>query len=358
MRIYISNQDVTDKIAANSVKWRRYAAFRSELSFRLEPFFTDGISVSHGMKAYMTDGYSQRVFAGEVTYVKEEYVNDLRSSFTVRCGGGETVLSRRYVGSFSTDAQTTGAAAKTLFLLYLSGASNEGFLYNPALFSNGAAINGYSVYSKSLAKVFDELASADGSRWWVLPDGTFYFTNRIDVTQSSFCVDLTGMSNNRLTDLSYFSTVKSTDGYRNVQYVAGANGIAGTAQNSAEITAMARHGGTGRYENAVFIPMISSVAEANAAAANILRSYDENSFNAVFTTETYGLKLFDRIDINAPQFGIYGLTPFVITEIAAYDTPTGDGNLAFSYTVKAKMSSQSVSYIRPPEYWTETLSRL
>ena len=329
MRIYINDTDITDKIAANSVKWRRYAAFRSELSFRLEPFFTDGITVGQGMKAYMTDDYSQRVFAGEVTYVSEEYINDTRFSVTVRCGGNETVLSHRFVGSFSTDSPTTGSAAKTLFLLYLAGASNEGFLYNPALFTNGAAINGYSVNSRSLAKVFDELASADGSRWWVLPDGTFYFTNSIEVTQSSFCVDLTGEANNRLTDLSYFSTVKSTDGYRNVQYVAGANGITGSAQNSAEIAAMARLGGTGRYENAVSLPMITTAAEANAAAANILRSYDENGFNAVFTTETYGLRLFDRIDINAPQFGLYGLTPFVITEITARDTPSADGDLAF-----------------------------
>jgi hypothetical protein len=305
----------------------------------------------------MINDFSQTVWSGVVTSVTREYRSDTGFTASVRCGGPEAILSRRAVGSFSTDARTTGDAAKTVFLLYLSNASDEGFLYNPALFTTGAAIQGYSAYGKSLARVFDELGAADGSRWWILPDGTFFFMSGIPVTQSSFCVDFTETQSGRLTDITSFETVTSADGYRNVQFVAG-NGVTGEATNSAEISRMSRFGGTGRYENAVSVPLVSTVAEANAAAANILRSYEENSFRAVFTTNTDGIELFDRISINAPQFGLYGLTPFTVTEIAATDRPTGEKKLAFTYSVTAKMSDAAEQYVRPAEYWTESLSRI
>lgn len=358
MRIYINNSDITDKIASRTVRWKRYGTFRSSLSFLLETKFTDGISVEHGMRVKMTDDFLQTVFCGIVTAAAEEYTTANRSSVTVRCQGLEAVLSRRAVGYLHTNAQTTGAAAKTVFQLLLSSSNDEGFLYNPALFSEGAAISGYTAYAKSLSRIFDELGAADGSRWWILPDGTFYFMNRIDVSSSPFCVDLTENESNALTDLMSFTTVRSGDGYRNTQYVVGANGITGSAENALEISRMARFGGTGRYENAIYIPLIQTAAEANTAAANILRSYEENGFRVVFSTNTYGLRLFDSININAPQFGLYGLTPFIITDISAKDRPSSDGNLAFTYTVTAKMSGAQPSFIRPPEYWTETIGRI
>ena len=120
---------------------------------------------------------------------------------------------------------------------------------------------------------------------------------------------------------------------------------------------MARLGGTGRYENAVYVPMISTLSEANAAAENILRSYDGNNFNVVFTTRADGLRLFDRITVTAPQFGLNGPAAFVVTEIAARDR-SAEGTLAFIYRVQARMMTGNTAYCRPPEYWTETLSRI
>ncbi|MBQ6172755.1 MAG: hypothetical protein IJK34_09040 [Clostridia bacterium] len=358
MRIYVNNADITDRIVSRSVRWKRYGTFRSSLSFTLEPQFTEGISIEHGMRVKMTDDFLQTVFCGVVTASSEEYVTAYRSSLTVRCQGLEAVAARRAAGYFSTDAQTTGAAAKAVFRQFFSSSNDEGIIYNPALFSEGAAISGYTAYGKSLSKIFDELGAADGSRWWIIPDGTFYFMNKIEVSSSPYCVDLTGIESNALTDLMSFSTVRSGDGYRNVQYVSGANGITGRAENASEISRMARFGGTGRYENAIFVPLIQTAAEANAAAENILRSYEENGFKAVFSTNTYGLGLFNSINITAPQFGLSGPVPFIITDISAKDRPSENGELAFTYTVTAKMSASGASFIRPPEYWTETIGRI
>jgi hypothetical protein len=360
MKIYVNGADLTDKLAANSVTWRRYGAFRSELTFRLETYFTDGVSVEFGMRAYIEDDYGQTAWAGIVTGVNGIYRNESRGGITVRCKGYEAILSHRYCGDYSTLSTTTGAVARTLFLIYLATTSqtSEGFLYNPDLFSNGIPLESYQVKGKSLARVFDELGAADGSKWWIKEDGTFFFLNGINITEAAYCVDITNTESNRITDLMSLEISKDISDYRNVQTVYGSNGIRSESSNRIMISNMARYGGSGRYEGASVNNMISTDGAATTAAVNILRAYSNEGIEATFTTNTYGFRLFDRVRINAPQFGLYGPTPFVITEITASDRPTGDRNLAFEYKIKAKISSEGETMFRPTEYWTETLAKI
>lgn len=360
MKIYVNGADITEKIVSNSVVWRRYGTFRSELTFRLEPHFTDGISINYGMRAYLEDDYGQTAWAGIVTGVNEIYRNEARGGMTVRCKGYEAVLSHRFCGEYSTLSTTTGAIARTLFLIHLATTSqtSEGFLYNPDLFSNGIPLDSYYVKGKSLARVFDELGAADGSKWWIRENGTFFFLNGIDITDADYCVDITNTEENRLTDLMSLEISKDMSDYRNIQTVYGANGISSESSNGIMINSMAAYGGSGRYEGVLNSDLITSESAATTAAVNILRAYSNESMDAVFLTNTYGFQLFDRVKINAPQFGLYGLTPFVITEITASDHPTGNKNLAFEYKIKAKRSAEGETTFRPTEYWTETIAKI
>ena len=360
MKIYVNGVDLTDKTISGTVVWRRYGTFRSELTFRLEPQFSDGVSVSYGMRAYLEDDYGSIAWAGIVTGVNEVYRNESRSGITVRCKGYEAVLSHRFCGEYSTLDTNTGAIARTLFLIYLATTSqtSEGFLYNPDLFSGGVPLESYYVKGKSLAKVFDELGEADGSKWWIRENGTFFFLNGINITEAMYCVDITNTEPNRITDLMSLEISKDMSDYRNVQTVYGANGIRSESTNTIMINSMASYGGSGRYEGVMHNSLITSEGAATTAAVNILRSYSNDNVEASFLTNTYGFQLFDRVRINAPQFGLYGPTPFIITEITAKDRATGDRNLAFEYKIKAKISSEGETTFRPTEYWTETIARI
>lgn len=360
MKIYVNGTDVSEKISANSVQWRTYGTFRSDLVFNLEPFFTDGIFICDGMRAYIENDFGLRVWGGVVTSVKQTYRNESRCGITVRCKGYEAVLSHRICDNFSIEATTSGLAARTLFLIYLASTSEtgEGFLYNAGLFCEGVPVSVYETESKPLAKVFDELASMGGSRWWIKEDGTFYFTDDIDITDCPYCVDLTCTATNRLTDIGSLEFSRESSDYRNVQVVLGADGVRGESSNVTEISRMAAYGGSGRYENVVKNPNIDNEGAATTAAVNILRSYSTENVTAVFQTDTDGISLFNKIMINAPQFGFYGLTPFVVTEITATDIPNGNNGLGFRYKIKAKLAETGATSFRPAEYWTETIARI
>ena len=360
MRIYVNGADVTEKVIANSVTWKRYGTNRSEFSFRLEPFFADGITVSYGMSAQLIDDYGQIAWSGIVNEIKETYRNEYRGGISVRCKGLESILSRRICSEFSVPEAMTGAIVQALMLTYIASTSStaENILYNSALVCTGAPVTDYSVQGHSLSRIFDDLAKVDGSKWWIKEDGTFYFLADVPITESAYCIDVTGAAENRLTDLISLGFERGTGEYRNVQTVIGKDGIKAESRNDLEIARMAKYGGSGRYENVMRNDMITTQGAATTAAANILRSYATDNVNVTFETNTYGFRLFDRIRINAPQFGLYGLTPFVITEITANDRPTGDRNLGFTYKITARLSSEGETTFRPTEYWTETIARI
>ena len=359
MTITVNDMDVTYRVKADSVLWRQYGTFRSDFTFTLETLFTDPFTVSYGMEVKLKNDGNLTVWGGQITQVREIFRTVSRCGIKVTCKGYENILSRRVCGAFSTANATAGDIAKTLFLQYLASTAEhgDGLLYNPGLFDEGARFAEYSSPGARLSQIFDDIASADGTRWWISPNKTFYFMGEVPIIDAERCVDVTETDPDRLTDVSSLEVLRETAEYRNVQVVIGADGVRGEARNAAEITRMARFGGSGEYANIVVNRKITDSAAARTAAENILRSYENEHTEAVFKTFTDGFSLFDRIFINAPQFGLYGPTAFVITEITASDRRTGDGSFGFAYTVRAVMSSES-SVFRPTGDWTETFAQL
>jgi len=359
VKIYINNVDSTYRVKADTVILRQYGTFRSDFSFMLETKFTDAITVSYGMEVLLKDDSGGLIWGGHITQVCEVFRTVSRCGIKVSCKGYENILSRRVCAPFVYTNQYAGDIAKTLFLQYLaSTATNgDGLLYNSGLFDNGAYFTEYYSPGARLSQVFDDLAASYGGRWWISPNKSFYFMDEVPLTTAAKCVDVTETAANRLTDVSSLEVTRETSEYRNVQTVIGADGVRGEARNQTEINRMKAFGGSGEYANIVVNKKITDTATATAAAETILRSYENENTEATFTTQTDGFSLFDKVMINAPQFGLYGLTSFIITDITAYDRRTGDGTFGFTYKIKAVMSSETTSY-RPAEDWKETISQL
>ena len=360
MKVYVNLADMTGRIAARTLKWRRYATHRSDLSFVMEIHNSDDISIVCGMPVKLCTDTENTVWGGIITDVITLRRSENRSKITVRCKGYESIIARRASYVIALEGQSCGEIAKALFLQYFAenaAFGGEGFLFSENNFDKGGDVSGYICPGARFSKIFDDLAGISGYKWWTDKDKYFYFRKDIPITEGLYSVDTTMADPRALKDISNLEFSGLTSEYRNVQIVLGKNDVRGEARNLNEIARMAAYGGSGEYANVTVNRNILSEAEATAAAENILRSYETESKSVSFTTSSDGLELFDRIYVRAPEYGITALEPFVITEISAVSGVNGRyGTMGLLYSVTAKRSDEKTAF-RPSDDWKEAFSQ-
>lgn len=352
MRITVNYADVTEKVVADSVRWSRYGTFLTELTFAMETDGADGTEIMAGMNAELFVS-EEKVWGGIISETKEVRRSGNRTSVSVKCKGYESVAARTVSDGISFENMTAGQIAEQIFLTYL--VSKEGFQYNGENFElDGEVLESYSSAGAKISKLFDDLAQASGKKWWVTEDKGFCFKQNIPVTDSGVCVDLDGDSENRIENVSAVKFSRKASDYRNVQVVFGKDNVRGEARNETEIARMAEFGGSGEYANVTVNRNILTEDAANEAAANILRSYENDSVTVSFKTEQDGLELFEKIGLRAANYGYEDFAEFIITEINAKSLKNGK----FIYEVTARYSTDAKLGYRPPDGWTEQFGQL
>ncbi len=352
MTITVNHTDVTKKVAADSVRWSRYGTFLTEIAFSMEESFPNETEIRTGMEAEMfIDG--KKVWGGIISETKETRRSEFRSTVTVKCKGYESVAARKVSRGLSFENMTAGQVAKEIFLEYL--VSEEGFQYVEDNFEfDGEIIDSYSSAGAKLSKLFDDLAQASGKKWWVTSDKKFCFKQNIPVTECGFCIDLDGDSENKVKNISGLKFVGKAADYRNVQVVFGKNDVRGEARNEEEIARMAEFGGSGEYANVTVNRNILTEASAAEAAANILRSYENDSVTLNFSISRNSLELFQKIRVRAKNYGFEDFSDFIITEIYGKSLKNGE----FVYEITARYSSGAEIGYRPPDGWKEQFGQL
>ncbi len=351
MIITVNYTDVTAKVVADSVRWSRYGTFLTKMTFSLE---TDDDQTENkaGMNAELFVN-AEKVWGGIISETKEVRRSGNRTSVSVKCKGYESVATRKVSDSVHFESMTAGQIAKEIFLNYLVG--EEGFQFDESNFEfDGEELESYTSAGAKISKLFDDLAQAAGKKWWVTTDKGFYFKQNIPVADSGYCIDLDGDSENKLKNVSEIKFSRKASDYRNVQVVFGKENVRGEARNEAEIARMAKFGGSGEYANITVNRNILTEDAANEAAANILRSYENDSVTASFVTEQDGLKLFEKIRLRAKNYGYEEFSEFIITEINAKSLKNG----RFIYEVTARYSTDAEIGYRPPDGWTEQFGQL
>lgn len=352
MIITVNYTDVTAKVVADSVRWSRYGTFLTEITFAMETDGADGTDVKAGMNAelFVND---EKVWGGIISETKEVRRSDSRTSVSVKCKGYESVAARTVSDAVHFENLTAGEIAEQIFLTYL--VNKEGFQLTEENFEfDGEVLESYSSAGAKISKLFDDLAQASGKKWWVTTDKNFYFKQNIPVIDRGFCVDLDGDSENGLKNVSAIKFSRKSSDYRNVQVVFGKNNVRGEARNEAEISRMAEFGGSGEYANVTVNRNILTEDAANEAAANILRSYENDSVTVNFTTEQDGLELFEKIGLRASNYGYEDIAEFIIAEINAKSLKNGK----FIYEITARFSTGAEIGYRPPDGWTEQFGQL
>jgi len=349
--ITINYTDVTTQVAADSVIWKRNGTFISEVLFTLETDRKKRVSVKTGMNAelYIED---KKVWGGIISETKEIRRSKTRSAISVKCKGYESVVSRKVSSELLFENMTAGQIAEQIFISHL--VNGEGFQYKSENFdTTGEVLAKYSTSGAKLSKLFDDLAQATGKKWWVTENKDFCFKQNIPITECPYCIDLDGYSPDANSDITNLNFCGKSADYRNIQIVFGKNNIRGEARNEAEILRMSAFGGSGEYANITVNRNITTQEAANAAAANILKSYEDESLSLNFTTSNPQAKLFNRIQIRASDYGFTEFTPFIITEIVASSLKNGE----FIYEITAKLSEVSKTDFRPPDSWYEQFNQ-
>ncbi len=352
MIITVNYTDVTAFVAADSVNWNRSGTFNTEVSFTLETDRENRFSVKTGMNAELYVE-NKKVWGGIVSETKEIRRSKTRSALSVKCKGYESVTTRKVSDELLFENMTSGQIAEQIFLTYL--VNEEGFQYLSNNFdTTGEVLEKYSSAGAKLSKLFDDLAQATGKKWWVTADKEFFFKQNIPLAECPYCIDLDGNSSNANTSISNLNfSGKSTD-YRNVQIVFGKNNIRGEARNEAEIARMAEFGGSGEYANITVNRNILTQEAANTAAANILKSYEDESLTVSFTTSRSEAELFNIIHLRASDYGFSEFAKFIITEISAKSLKNGE----FIYDITARYSADTKTEFRPPDSWQEQFNQL
>ncbi|MBE6891148.1 MAG: hypothetical protein E7481_03865 [Ruminococcaceae bacterium] len=352
MVITVNNTDVTEKIVSDSVRWSRYGTFLTELTFAMETSGSDGTEIKTGMNAELFIN-GVKVWGGLICETKEVRRSDSRTAISVKCKGYESIAARKVSDAVHFENLTAGQIAAQIFQDYL--VNEEDFLYDSENFDlDGELFESYSSAGAKISKLFDDLAQASGKKWWVTTEKSFCFKQSIPVTDSGYCIDLDGNSENSIKNVSAIKFSRKASDYRNIQIVFGKDNVRGEARNETEIARMAEFGGSGEYANVTVNRNILTEEAANDAAVNILRSYENDSVTVNFTTEQDGLEIFSKIALRAANYGYEDFTEFIITEINAKSLKNGK----FVYEISARFSSDAEIGYRPPDGWTEQFGQL
>ena len=274
MVITVNNTDVTEKIVSDSVRWSRYGTFLTELTFAMETSGSDGTEIKTGMNAELFIN-EVKVWGGLICETKEVRRSDSRTAISVKCKGYESIAARKVSDAVHFENLTAGQIAAQIFQDYL--VNEEGFLYDSENFDlDGELFESYSSAGAKISKLFDDLAQASGKKWWVTTEKRFCFKQSIPVTDSGYCIDLDGNSENSIKNVSAIKFSRKAADYRNIQIVFGKDNVRGEARNETEIARMAEFGGSGEY--------------ANVTVNRNILTEEERSFIAYFAYQTEDMK--------------------------------------------------------------------
>lgn len=347
MQIIINGINATQTVLADSLVLDRYGANRSLFSFSMESvvgFSSTAPSVEVGMEVKLYGDDENLLWAGIVESCSSVQRDIRMRGVNVVCRGYEQVVSRLAIAPLYVKAANVGVAAQVLFERHLVG---EGFSASSENFDMTGMITEYSSGKwKRLSRVYDELASLYGHRWWVDKQKRFFFRASTPVieTQNQLLLDATSPIPYR-----EFILRKTQGIYRNCQVASDRGTVFGIAEKTAEITRMKNYFGSGKYYGIMESSQIESAEQAQLMAGSILAGVGGPKETVEFSSDQYFPELFEVLRIRGGQYGYAALTKFVVLRVRSV---MSGGKLIHRVTA-GKMDTDT---FRPQRSWEEVLA--
>ena len=187
--------------------------------------------------------------------------------------------------------------------------------------SNGATLVAYNARVKSLKEVLDELADISGFKWYIDNSKALQFKQEDAIVAAAHDIVEGGV----FTDFRDVSVEENLETYRNKQVIIGAVQEDGSPllfakQLDAEITArQAVEGGSGVYGDIFIDGSITTGADAEIIADNMLKKDGTVPLELIFDSGATDWRAGTKLMANLPTFGISSNTYFLVDEVEIYD---------------------------------------
>jgi len=363
--VLISGTDITKYYLRNSISIKLSNDYKNSFSAR---FNINPSEINLYQEITVLESYNDRnLFSGIISSIKPIRVAPHDFIFEVRSEGYQMIFENRTFEGVIAEAYTGKIVRDIVYDWMTNEGANPEFSENIriGLWQNGLLAINYDMIASSSSKIIDDLAKANGFKWWLSNYKVFYFididllynTNKQgslsqedkDLIESmelfnplEIDEDLT--NERRLNNVQNLELEYTIDKYRNKQTIIGnmtggakirANTFDSTERDRLKIVNPNLSGVVGAVVTNSDIDLIE---DAQGLATKYVKAYNSEQVNISFSTFNPTFAPLQIFQAKYPSAGLEEQTTFVIDSISIVDTgiyDTSNENYEFLYSIKA-----------------------